>query len=95
LIQPAIRSLLSQSLETAVLGSNGVDDGAEGPGSEAGDYSDRLTIRNNDKSVIEVVRRIREHPLAPGRIPIHGLADQVETGLLVEVDDASALGAPR
>ncbi len=95
MIQPGIRSLLSPSLETAVLAANGFDDGAEGPGSEAGDYIDRLTIRNNDKSVVEVVRRIREYPLAPGRIPIHGFAYQVETGLLVEVAAASALGAPR
>ena len=91
----SIRSLLSQSLETAVLGANGFDDVGEGPGSEAGDYIDWLTIRNNEKSVVEDVRRIREHPLVPGRIPIYGFIYQVETGLLVEVTEATAVGSPR
>lgn len=91
----SIRSLLSQSLETAVLGANGFKDVGEGPGSAAGDYINWLTISNNEKSVIEDVRRIREHPLVPGRIPIHGFIYQVDTGLLIEVADASAVGAPR
>jgi carbonic anhydrase len=91
----SIRGLLSQSLETAVLGVDGFEDVGEGPGSEAGDYIDWLTIKNNDKSVVEDVRRIREHPLVPGRIPIYGFIYQVETGLLEEVAEATALGAPR
>jgi carbonic anhydrase len=91
----SIRSLLSQSLETAVLGANGFEDVGEGPGSAAGDYINWLTISNNEKSVIDDVRRIREHPLVPGRIPIHGFIYQVDTGLLVEVAEASAVGAPR
>lgn len=61
----SIRSLLSQSLETAVLGANGFEDVGEGPGSAAGDYINWLTISNNEKSVVEDVRRIREHPLVP------------------------------
>jgi carbonic anhydrase len=91
----SIRSLLSQSLETAVLGANGFEDVGEGPGSAAGDYINWLTISNNEKSVIDDVRRIREHPLVPGRIPINGFIYQVDTGLLVEVAEASAVGAPR
>jgi carbonic anhydrase len=91
----SIRSLLSQSLETAVLGANGFEDVGEGPGSAAGDYINWLTISNNEKSVIDDVRRIREHPLVPGRIPLHGFIYQVDTGLLVEVAEASAVGAPR
>ena len=91
----SIRYLLSQSLETAVLGANGFQDIGEGPGSAAGDYINWLTIRNNENSVVEDVRRIREHPLVPSRIPIYGFIYQVETGLLVEVAAASALGAPR
>ena len=89
----SIRGLLSQSLETAVLGVDGFKDVGEGPGSEAGDYIDWLTIRNNDNSVVEDVRRIREHPLVPGRIPIYGFIYQVETGLLQEVAEATAVGA--
>jgi carbonic anhydrase len=91
----SIRSLLSQSLETAVLGANGFEDVGEGPGSAAGDYINWLTISNNEKSVIDDVQRIREHHLVPGRIPIHGFIYQVDTGLLVEVAEASAVGAPR
>ena len=91
----SIRGLLSQSLETAVLGADGFKDVGQGPGSEAGDYIDWLTIKDNDKSVVEDVRRIREHPLVPGRIPIYGFIYQVETGLLQEVAEATAVGAAR
>ena len=91
----SIRGLLSKSLETAVLGADGFKDVGQGPGSEAGDYIDWLTIKDNDKSVVEDVRRIREHPLVPGRIPIYGFIYQVETGLLQEVAEATAVGAAR
>ena len=89
----SIRGLLSQSLETAVLGADGFNDVGQGPGSEAGDYIDWLTIKDNEKSVVEDVRRIREHPLVPGSIPIYGFIYQVETGLLQEVAEATAVGA--
>jgi len=89
-----IRSLLASSLETAVLGANGFTDVGEGPGSTAGDFFNWLTISDPRQSVIDDVRRIREHPLVPNRIPIHGFIYQVETGKLVEVEEATALGAP-
>lgn len=88
-----IRSLLSSSLETAVLGAYGFTDVGEGPGSKAGDFINWLTISNLRQSVIDDVRRIREHPLVPARIPIHGFIYQVETGQLVEVEEASTIGA--
>jgi hypothetical protein len=90
----AIRSLLASSLETAVLGDNGFTDVGEGPGSTAGDCINWLTIRDPRQSVIDDVRRIREHPLAADRIPIHGFIDQVQTGQFVEVQESTALGAP-
>jgi carbonic anhydrase len=90
-----MRGLLSQSLETAVLGPDGFQDVGAGPGSDAGDTIDWLTIRNNEASVVEDVRRIREHPLVPGRIPIYGFIYQVETGELKEVGEASLVGAAR
>nr|WP_286192831.1 MULTISPECIES: carbonic anhydrase [unclassified Synechococcus] len=90
-----ITELLSRSLETAVLGSNGFEDVGPGPGSEAARDIDWLTIEDLDRSVVEDVRRIREHPLVPGRIPIHGFIYQVETGELREVPAAAAIGAPR
>jgi len=91
----AIRSLLANSLETAVLGADGFSDVGEGPGSSAGNFINWLTISDLRQSVIDDVRRIREHPLVPGRIPIHGFIYQVETGELIEVPEASAIGAAR
>lgn len=90
-----ISALLSRSLETAVLGPSGFVDVGPGPGSEAARDIDWLTIEDLERSVVEDVRRIREHPLVPGRIPIHGFVYQVETGELREVPTASAIGAPR
>jgi carbonic anhydrase len=90
-----IRDLLSRSLETAVLGPDGFEDVGRGPGSDAAQDIDWLTIEDLDQSVVEDVRRIREHPLVPGRIPIHGFIYHVETGKLREVPEASSIGAPR
>ena len=90
-----IRGLLSQSLETAVLGPNGFEDVGDGPGSEAGNDIDWLTIADNAQSVVDDVRRIRNHPLVPDRIPIYGFIYDVRTGRLDEVAEASAVGAAR
>ena len=91
----AIRSLLANSLQTAVLGADGFSDVGPGPGSKAGDFINWLTISDQRQSVVDDVRRIREHPLVPGRIPIYGFIYQVETGVLGEVEEASAVGAAR
>ena len=88
-----IRSLLANSLETAVLGDGGFSDVGQGPGSKAGEYVNWLTISDQRQSVIEDVRRIRNHPLVPARILIYGFIYQVETGLLIEIEEASSIGA--
>lgn len=90
-----IRSLLASSLETAVLGANGFTDIGPGPGSNHGDFINWLTISDARQSIVDDVRRIREHPLVPHRIPIYGFIYQVETGKLIEVEEASALGTAR
>jgi len=41
------------------------------------------------------VKRIREHPLVPGSIPISGYIYDVKSGRLVEVPEATAAGAAR
>ena len=82
-----IRGLLSSSLETAQLGPDGFTDVGAGPGSDAGNDIDFLTIADNAASVTEDVERIRNHPLVPGRIPIYGYIYDVKTGRLVEVED--------
>ena len=48
----AMRDLLSKSLETAALGSEGFYDVGKGPGSNEGAYIDWLTISDRDKAVI-------------------------------------------
>ena len=89
-----MRGLLVQSLETAELGSDGFHDVGTGPGSTEAKYVDWLTIADREQSVVEDVRRIRSHPLVPGRIPIYGYVYDVRTGRLLEVPDATAAGRP-
>ena len=88
-----MRGLLSSSLETAALGAEGFHDVGKGPGSAEANYVDWLTISDREQSVVDDVRRIREHPLVPARIPIYGFVYDVKTGRLVEVADAMRIGA--
>ncbi len=87
-----MRGLLANSLETAALGPDGFTDVGTGPGSTEANYVDWLTIDDRDQSVTEDVRRIRNHPLVPGRIPIYGYVYDVETGRLQEVAAATEAG---
>jgi carbonic anhydrase len=87
-----MRDLLAQSLETAELGEDGFRDVGSGPGSAEARYIDWLTIADSEKSVVEDVTRIREHPLVPRRIPIYGYVYDVTTGRLVEIADATEAG---
>ena len=86
--------LLEQSLETAELGEDGFRDVGRGPGSSEGRTIDWLTIADRDRSVVEDVQRIREHPLVPADIAIYGYVYDVRTGQLIEVPEATAAGAP-
>ncbi len=89
-----IRGLLAQSLETASIDASGWHDQGKGPGSRQGDFIDWLTIRDQAESIASDVERIRSHPLVPRSIPIHGYIYQVETGRMVEVPAARAIGLP-
>lgn len=42
--------------------------------------------------MVEDVRRIRNHPLVPGFIPIYGYIYDCKTGRLVEVPEATEAG---
>lgn len=84
--------LLEQSLETAALGPEGFHDVGDGPGSTAGKDVDWLTISDREQSVVADVRRIREHPLVPSRIPIYGYVYDVRSGRLEEVAGATEVG---
>jgi carbonic anhydrase len=89
-----MRDLCAQSLDTAELGPNGFQDIGAGPGSTAANDIDWLTISDREQSVVEDVRRIRNHPLVPSRIPIYGHVYDVRTGRLEEVPDATEAGRP-
>ena len=91
----SIRGFLSRSLETAVLGANGFYDVGGGPGSEEGSFIDWLTIADGNKAVVDDVTRIRNHPLVPKNIPIHGFVYSVATGALIEVAEATEAGTAK
>ncbi len=88
-----IRDLLASSLETAQLGPDGFTDVGEGPGSDAAQHIDFLTIADQEGAVTEDVERIRHHPLVPAGIPIHGYLYDVRSGRLIEVPEATKAGA--
>jgi carbonic anhydrase len=87
-----MRNLLASSLKTASRDASGWHDSGDGPGSAEGEYIDWLTFRDNARSVVEDVQRIRNHPLVPDAIPIYGYMYDVKTGRLVEVPEATVAG---
>ena len=90
-----IRDLLDKSLETAVVDERGWSDVGTGPGSDAGEFIDWLTFKDPASAVVTDVRRIRNHPLIPSRIPIYGFLYDVRTGKLIEIPEATELGAAK
>jgi len=87
-----IRGLLRSSLKTSTFDGQVWKDGGQAPGSGQGDFIDWLTIRDQAESVTTDIERIRNHPLVPRDIPIYGYVYHVETGRLVEVPQAIAVG---
>lgn len=90
---PVINKLLSQSLEPATLGPSGWEDHGKGPGSDEGKYINWLEYDDIPQSVVEDVTRIRRHPLVPASIPIYGYIFDVRSGKLIEVPEATKIGA--
>jgi carbonic anhydrase len=84
--------LLAQSLEQAVQEEGEWRDVGRGPGSPEGAKIDWLTFTDGEQALIDDVRRIRQHPLVPGSIPIYGYIYDVRTGQLHEVPAATAAG---
>jgi carbonic anhydrase len=84
-----MRDLLSSSLETAQLTSNGFRDVGKGPGSREGEYIDWLTIKDQKQAVLDDVSRIQNHPLVPKTIPVYGYLYDVRSGELIEVAAAA------
>jgi carbonic anhydrase len=88
-----MRNLLAKSLDTAKIDASGWHDVGKGPGSAEGEFIDWLTIGNLEESVVVDVRRLRNHPLVPHSIPIYGYIYDVKTGRLIEVPEATEVGA--
>ncbi|MBW7909370.1 MAG: carbonic anhydrase [Kiritimatiellae bacterium] len=88
-----ISKLLANSLEQATIGANGWEDHGKGPGSGEGKFIKWLAFSDLAQSVVEDVTRIRNHPLVPGNIPVYGYIYDVTNGKLVEVPQATKIGA--
>jgi len=85
--------LLASSLKTASYSPQGWQDPGGGGGSEEGRYIRWLSFADLGQSVVEDVARIRHHPLVPTDIPIYGYYYDVRSGKLVEVPEATRVGA--
>ena len=90
-----MRGLLASSLETASIDANGWHDNGAGPGSTEANHIAWLTIKDQAASVLEDVTRIKNHPLVPGNIPVYGYIYDVKSGRLIEVPEATRIGAAR
>jgi carbonic anhydrase len=90
-----IRDLLANSLETAALTAEGFKDVGKSPGSRAAQYIEFLTIPDQKQAVIDDVERIRNHPLVPASIPVYGYVYDVKSGKLIEIEEATRIGAAR
>jgi carbonic anhydrase len=90
-----IAGLLEDSLETAQFDGKSWTNPKHGHGASAGRFLKWHTIEDQPSSVTQDVRRIREHPLVAGHIPIYGYIYDVHSGKLTEVTEASAAGRPR
>ena len=64
----------------------------KGPGSKEGQKVDWLTFTDDEKAVVEDVKRIRNHPLVPKSIPVYGYLYDVKTGKLKEIVEATSAG---
>ncbi len=53
---------------------------------------DWLTFTDDEKAVVEDVKRIRNHPLVPKSIPVYGYRYDVKTGKLKEIAEATTVG---
>jgi carbonic anhydrase len=87
-----IGDLLADNLETAQFDGKAWSNPKHGHGASAGQFIKWLTIKDQSSSVIDDVRRIREHVLVPGYIPIYGYVYDVHSGELVEVKEATLAG---
>ena len=84
--------LLEDDLATAAFDGKKWSNPHHKGGHTAGHFIKWHTIKNQEASVVQDVRRIRAHPLVPRNIPIHGYIYDVKTGRLNEVAAATEAG---
>jgi carbonic anhydrase len=87
--------LLQDNLGTAEFNGKTWSNPHHGGGSSAGHFIKWHTIRDQSGSVVQDVRRIREHPLVPRHIPIYGFIYDVKSGALNRVEEAFLAGRPQ
>jgi carbonic anhydrase len=87
-----IADLLDDDLGTASFDGKTWSNPHHQGGHAAGHFIKWHTIKNQQTSVAQDVRRIREHPLVPKSIPIYGYVYDVRTGRLDEVKAATQAG---
>jgi len=87
-----IANLLEDDLGTAKFDGKAWSNPHHDGGHSAGHFIKWHTIADQLESVIQDVRRIREHPLVPQSIPIYGYVYDVHSGRLDEVKSATAAG---
>ena len=87
-----IGDLLADDLGTAQFDGKEWSNPKHTGGSVAGKFIHWHTFKDNAKSVLEDVQRIRNHPLVPKNVPIYGFIYDVKTGQLEEVVEATAAG---
>jgi carbonic anhydrase len=85
-------NLLEDNLATASFDGKTWSNRNHGGGHAAGHFIKWQTIKNQEASVVQDVRRIREHPLVPTDVPIYGYVYDVKTGRLDEVKAATESG---
>lgn len=81
-----IAGLLETSRHTASFDGQTWTNQKEEGGTTAGHYVQWLNFRDLAKSVVDDVRRIREHPLTPDDVPVSGFIYDVRTGRLLPVE---------
>jgi carbonic anhydrase len=87
-----IGELLADDLGTAKFDGKSWTNPQHTGGSVTGKFVHWHTFKDNAKSVVEDVQRIRTYPLVPGHVPIYGFIYDVKTGRLEEVAEATAAG---
>jgi carbonic anhydrase len=87
--------LLDDDLATASFDGKSWSNPHHHGGHAAGHFIKWHTIKDQESSVVQDVRRIREHPLVPSNVPVYGYIYDVRTGRLNEVKAATEAGTAK